>query len=896
MHPFQSRKYFVTSFALLLFLILRLDPAEPQSVRATLPSGRLVTPLGDWVTLAPFPFALAVRPDGEQLAVPSLGFPFALNTVDKPYAAERKVSRIPPGVKSSDDVQIYTGVAYSPDGKLLYDATGESGAVDIWSTESWKQIGRIDLNRPLHRKNFKESFASSLTLSPDGRMLYVIDEGNWRIAVVDTTSRATVASLPTGINPIALCLSPDGKRLYIANSGMFEYKTVPGADPADHLHTGLHYPPFAYPSKEAEKGTVAEGRKIPPLGAENAPRGSSLWTYDLSDRNQPKLLATLRLGGAILPGRNHIVGGAAPSAVVAGDSAVYVAMAHEDTIAVITPDGTRLQAQIPLTPFPAPAFSDRQGHPLRGVMPSGLALSADRLYVTEAGIDALAVVDVPGRRVLGHLPVGWNPSAVALSPDGNTIYVVNAKGKGAGPNGGNGFNPALHGSYIGDLELGSISVIPASLAANAAEMTATVIRDNQSALDTAQPLPRLKHVFLIIRENRTFDEIFGDLPGADGDPTLARYGVHGQVKDDRAMQDLKVTPNAHAMAEQFSTSDRYFTDSDVSADGHRWVMGVAPTPWMNVAWASSYGQRRHSNPFSDTPGRRAMSGAADAPMPEDEPEFGSLWEHVTNAGLHLMNYGESLEVEGMDEMPGSEPEGQRLLLNSPLPKPIFASTDRTFPTANLGIPDIFRFQEFRKDFIKRFQNRPLPSLVVMRLGNDHTTRPRPADGYPLRESYVADNDLALGQILEFLSHQPLWKDSAVFVTEDDPQSGVDHVDAHRSVLLVMGPYVKKNYISHQHSSMGSIQKTIYELLGLGPLNLEDALAADLSDMFVLTPDLKPFESVPPDLRIFNPAAAKYARPRNAKEAAELTDIDDAPRIRQEFSPRKPTSPKDAEQP
>jgi YVTN family beta-propeller protein len=859
-----------------------------QNLKATLPSGRLIMPAGEWVTVAPFPFALAVRGDGKQLVTPSLGFPFALNVLDNLDSSARKVSQIPPGFRSADDVQVYTGVVYSPDGKLLYDATGESGAVDILSTDGWKNIGRIELNSTVGGHTFKESFASSLTLSDDGRTLYVIDEGNWRIVVIDTATRSTIASLNTGVNPIALCLSPNGRRLYIANSGLFEYQLVPGVDPADRLHTGLHYPPFAYPSKEAERGAVVEGRTIAALGKENDPRGSSLWTYDVSDAKNPHLLATLRLGPAILPGKNHIVGGAAPSAVVAGDSAVYVAIAHDDAVAVVAPDGKRVETQISLTPFPDARFADREGHPLRGIMPSGLALHGKRLYVTEAGIAALAVVDTGDRRVLGHFPVGWNPSAVAVSPDGKTLYVANSKGKGAGPNGGSKFDPAVHGSYIGDLELGSISVIPSSLADHAGEMTASVLRNNQDALTADQPLPHLKHVFLIIRENRTFDEVFGDLARADGDPALGRYGMHGQVKGDPAMQELKVTPNAHAMAENFATSDNYYTESDVSADGHRWALGVAPTPWMNIAWASSYGRRRHSNPFSDAPGRRAMSGAADAPMPEDEPEFGSLWEHVGNAGLPLMNYGESLEVEGMDEMPGSEPEGQRLALNSPLPRPIFASTDRTFPTANMGIPDVFRSHEFQRDFTQRLQTIPLPSLTVIRLGNDHTANPRPGDGYPLRESYVADNDLALGQMIEFLSHLPMWKDSAVFVTEDDPQSGVDHVDAHRSVLLVMGPYVKRGYISHRHSSMASIQKTIYELLGLGPLNLEDALAADLSDMFTLTPDLKPFDTVLSDPRIFNPSRARFARPKSAKEAADLSDIDDAQKIRKEFGAKKPS--------
>jgi hypothetical protein len=362
--------------------------------------------------------------------------------------------------------------------------------------------------------------------------------------------------------------------------------------------------------------------------------------------------------------------------------------------------------------------------------------------------------------------------------------------------------------------------------------------------------------------------------------------MHGHVKDNPAMQDLHVTPNAHAMAARFATSDHYFTDSDVSVDGHRWAIGIAPTPWMAMAWPSTYGGRRHGNPFSEAPGRRALGGATDGPMPEDEPEFGSLWEHVSNSGLKVLNYGESLEVEGMDEMVGSEPEGQRLFLNAPVLQTVFAATDRNFATANMGIPDIVRAKEFLKDFPARLAGGDVPAMIVMRLGNDHTAGPRPADGYPLLESYVADNDLALGQIIDALSHSAIWNDTAVFVTEDDPQSGVDHVDAHRSILLVISPYVHHGYISHRHSSMGSIQRTIYELLGLGPLNLEDALAADLGDMFTSEPDLAPYTALPTDPRVFDPALARIARPKTAKEKADLADIDDSQKIRKNFQKKR----------
>jgi DNA-binding beta-propeller fold protein YncE len=855
----------------------------------TLPNGRRITPVGDWTEVAPFPFSLALRPDGKELVAASLGFPFALNVIEDPASASRKVTQLPQGYLSKPEVEVYTGVAYSQDGKLLYVSTGDSGAVDILSTSDWHKVGRIDLNGASGGHEYRDSFGAAMVLSSDGRTLYVIDEANWRVVAIDTGTRVIDASLATGVNPIAICLSPENGRLYIVNSGLFEYETVPGADNADRLHTGLHFPPFGYPSLAAQNGVIAEGKSIPGLGSANDVRGSSLWTYDLSDPAKPCLSASLRLGAPIATGNNGVVGGAAPSAVVASATKVYVALAHQDAIAVIGADGHSVDAEIPLTPFAensSAGFVDRHGNALRGIMPSGLALAGYRLYVAEAGINALGVIDLPENRLLGHLPAGWSPSALLVSKDGSTIYVANAKGKGSGPNAGSNFDPKLHGAYIGELELGSITSVPASVASQAEQLTATVIQDNEAALTKASALPHLKHVFLIIRENRTFDDVFGDLEGADGDASLARYGINGGVKSNPGMQKLQVTPNAHAMAHQFTTSDRYFTDSDVSVDGHRWAIGIAPSPWMAMAWPSTYGGRRHGNAFSEAPGRRALGGATDGPMPEDEPQFGSLWEHVSNAGLKVLNYGESLELEGMDEMAGSEPEGQRLLLNAPVLQPVFAATDRKFPTANMGIPDTVRAQEFIRDFGSRLKAGNVPSMIVMRLGNDHTAGPRPQDGYPLRESYVADNDLALAQIVDFLSRSPIWKDSAVFVTEDDPQSGVDHVDAHRSILLVMSPWVRSGYLSHRHSSMGSVQKTIYELLGIGPLNLEDSLAADLSDMFADQPNPAPYRALPVDPRVFDPSLARIARPRTAKDKADLSDIDDSQKIRKSFQTKK----------
>ena len=247
---------------------------------------------------------------------------------------------------------------------------------------------------------------------------------------------------------------------------------------------------------------------------------------------------------------------------------------------------------------------------------------------------------------------------------------------------------------------------------------------NQAAIAGHAPLPRLKHCFLVIRENRTYDEVLGDVAGANGDPALARYGLDGWAAEDMHATHLRVTPNLHALVSRYAMSDNFSVDSDVSADGHRWVMGIDPTPYFQTAWTSGYGGRRHEFAGAPQPGRRALFGGADAPMPEDEPQFGSLWEHIAASGKGLFNYGEGLEIEGKDEMDGAEPEGNRLFLNAPLPQPVFEATDRRFPTFNLGIPDQFRVAEFERDFRRKLAAGKVPALIVIRLPNDHTADPQ----------------------------------------------------------------------------------------------------------------------------------------------------------------------------
>lgn len=903
-----------------------LLPVQAQNeITAVLPNGREIHPAGNWIPLAPYPFALAVRRDGQQIAVPSIGFPFALNIIDRPDSPEPKVTRIPSGSEKDPNTEVHAGLVYSPDGSLLYLATGDSGKIRACRTTDWRCDRELPLDGPLSGNNFGGSFAATLALSSDGKTLFALDQGNWRIVVIDTDRMERISSIPTGAYPFGLALTPDGNRLYVTNAGLFEYTAIPGTSENDPLHTGLRFPPFAYPSKEAREGAEVEGKHIRGLGDENSDQGSSLWTYDMSDLKHPAVTAKLRLGARIGEGPGDTVGGAAPTGVACDDDAVYVSLAHEDMVAKINEDGTRIIDQAPLSPFTGPNFQDAQGRALRGVMPSGLVLHSGRLYVAESGINAVAVIDTKTMDVLSHIPVGWNPSALAFSPDSTMMYVVNTKGRGAGPNGGKEHDPNTP-SYVGSLEYGSLSAILLGVLPAPDVLTKTVIDANTKAIAGRPSVSQLKHCFLVIRENRTYDEVLGDVKSGNGDPSLARYGMDGWVTleaSKRASVDtsagthehkssrrraaaapsaitrkaataappptthLQITPNLHALAGQFAMSDNFYVDSDVSADGHRWVMGINPTPYFNTAWTSGYGGRRQSSPTATQPGRRAMFGGADAPMPEDEPQFGSLWEHIVNTGKSVLNYGEGLEIEGNAEIDGSAPEGQRLLLNAPLLKPIFESTDRRYPTFNLGIPDQYRVAEFERDFRQRLRAGNVPALIVIRLPGDHTANPRPQDGYPYRASYVADNDLALGRIVDFLSKTPIWKDSALFVTEDDAQDGVDHVDAHRSVLLVASPWVKPGSVSHHHTSMGSIIRTIDELLGLGPMNLEDALAGDINGIFDGQSHLDPYRFRPSDTRVFAPVKARIARPKTKKEAAALRDVDDSNEIRKEMEESVP---------
>jgi hypothetical protein len=252
-----------------------------------------------------------------------------------------------------------------------------------------------------------------------------------------------------------------------------------------------------------------------------------------------------------------------------------------------------------------------------------------------------------------------------------------------------------------------------------------------------------------------------------------------------------------------------------------------------------------------------MNGAAGAIYPEDYNEAGSMWDHLERNGIDFFNFGFSIMFEpGLYDVDFRH-EGIRHYINFPLPQPIWDRTSKRYPTYNTAIPDQFRIDQFIREFDDRWitGRDTMPALMTVIIPQDHGAGDRPEAGYPFRESYMADNDLAVGRIVEYLSHTPYWDNMMIVITEDDAQNGVDHVDAHRSILMVISPWVKRDYVSHTHYSFGSIFKTFWNILGLPYLNQYDAGATDFGDLFSSTPDFTPYNAVAVDPRIFDPQKA-----------------------------------------
>ncbi len=812
-----------------------------DSGESVLPGGRLITPFGDQFFTGSGPFGLAVSDSGRWVVSADGGPRFAITILDTSNNRTRHF--VPkhddePGDADDEWRSVFMGLAFDGE-SAIWASEGESGRVRLIDLATAKRRKSVDLNQG----GYRDSYTGDLAYDPERGLLFVVDQANFRIAVIDTKNAKLLTSIRTGRLPFAIAYDPKRREAYVTNVGMFEYKVVPGTDPNKPEQTGLQFPAYGFPSKEASTGvrraTEAAMVNVPALGNPNAPESNSVAIIQLQDPAAPKLRSLVRTG---LPFGKGIHGGSSPSGVTAYNGKLYVSNANQDTITVIDIASARSEGDIPLR---IPGYEN-----LRGVLPIGLTVdpATNQLLVAEAGINAVGIIDLKTRKLVAHIPAGWFPTQVRVH-DG-TVYVTNAKGHGTGPNS----DPAIVGknSFQGVLRRGTISRYPMPRADQLTALTRTV-RTNNGFDKPPAPRPQLPadldHVIIIVKENRTYDEVFGDIPKGNGIAGLARFG-------------RTVTPNHHAMADRWAISDNFYADSEVSVDGHHWIIDSYPNAWTNSTLMASYGGQKSFR--TGAPGRLLFPESNSSVHPEEQLEAGSLWHHLERNHISFYNFGEGFELAGNNEGAGLAPTGGRLFTNIPMPEPLYRNTSRVYPGYNTNIPDQYRATQLIGEMKRMYGDgkRPFPRLIFIHLPNDHTDKPRPGDGYPARESYVADNDLALGRIVEYFSTTPAWKRTALFITEDDAQGGVDHVDSHRTVLIVGGPYARPNYVSHTNASFVSMLRTVFEVLRLPPLNQYDAAAPSLADCFQDSPGLEPYHAVPSDSHIFDPAKAKAAPGRS----------------------------------
>ncbi len=844
--------------------------------QTVIPNGRLLTPFGKSIDVAPHPFGLTLSADGTVAVTANSGIsPISISIIKNLKSSQPSVLQVPPGPSTDQGVlaSVFMGLAISPDNRIVYVAGGQANKIYLFSIDTGAKLDSIDCSVSESVMKTPDGYIGDMKLSKDGRYIYAVDQMLFRLIVVDTQLKRIVASAKTGRYPFGIILSHDEQKVYVANVGVFEYSKIGNIEAEKDYQKALDFPPFGYGTEEMKKGTRIDSMDIPGLGDPNVPESFSVWSFSVKNPEKPEIQAKIKTG--VLVGETiegiPAVGGSSPNSLAVTDRYVFVSNGTNDNISVIDILHDTIATEIPLKLDPAVKQ-------FRGVIPFGLAVSPDqnRLFVAEAGVNAIGVIDIPSLKVIGHIPTGWFPSKLEVSPDGKTLVVSNAKGFGSGPNGGQAFQEEKEGSYIGNLMKGSVSVMDIPNDKKLRKLTKQVISNNYRIENygdvqkrrARNPIPvfggekesPIKYLVFISKENRTYDEVFGQLEKGKGDPTIARYGRNVAFTNrnkSMKVENATVMPNHLKLAEEFAISDNFYVDSDVSADGHRWLVNTYPNEWVESTVSASYGGNRSYNEKSKAPGSLAMNGSAGAIYPEDYNEAGSMWDHLERNKIEFYNFGFGTMFEPSFYEDSFKLTGVKHYVNYPVPLPMFSRTSKMYPTYNMGIPDQFRVNQFIKEFDEKWMQSgtEMPSIITVILPNDHGAGERPEAGYPFRESYMADNDLAVGRIVEYLSKTPYWKNMAIVITEDDAQNGVDHVDAHRSVLMVISPYAKRNYVSNVHFSFGSIFKTFWNVLGMPYLNQYDAAANDFADLFTATPDFTPYNAAAVDLRIFDPEKA-----------------------------------------
>lgn len=845
-----------------------------------LPSGRYVSPAGKTIRITHDPFGLAVSPNGKVSITLHDGVITIINNDDlKSKRIPDYNNNIPSPLKKGS----FIGLAFDSTKNIVYLSGGDAGSVIVFDYVNFKMIDSISLNGVFNKIKYEDSFTSDLLLL--GNELFVLDRGNFRLVRININTKKIIASIPTGRQPFGLAISPDKKTVLVANVGMYSYPLVEGTTMENYNQQMIPYHPFANNTEESINGKIIDGKKIPGLGSPNAPESMSVYSINLDSNKTTSILKTGLLLGEMIEDA-EVVGGSSPNSIVMGKKYAYVTNATNDNISVIDYKKGVILKHIPIK-------VDNRIDKLRGLLPFGIEMSKDEktLYVALLGFNAVAVIDISTEKTIGLIPSGWGPTRVKLSKDEKELFIISCRGYGAGPNGGLNFKKPIQGTYIGDIQLATFQKVQIPNKVELAAYTKQAIANtfvsitsdeyNSTILPSTPTLNAslIKHIVFISKENRTFDEVLGQLPNAYGDSSLARFGngVDIITKVD-ALRNVNITPNHTKLAKKYACSDNFYCDSDASIHGHHWMLGVIPNEWVEANSSVD----KTAILTSTAPGRR-FPGSTGSMDPEDYAEIGGLWEALERNNISFYNFGQANETAHVREDWNDTATGAAHIVMVPMQKAVWSKTSHNFAGYNTNIPDQFRMNQFEEEFTKKWLNGKdtLPQLLTVMLPNDHTSSPRKEDGYPYQHSFVADNDLALGRMIHFLSRTSYWKDMLVIVTEDDPQGGVDHIDAHRSILLLAGPYVKKGYVSHTHANFGSILKMMYNILGIPYVNQYDITASLISDVFTSTPDYSPYDFEFPDKRVFDwdLAMKKYNKTLDWKKIKKGPDMDDADDIR-----------------
>jgi len=796
-------KYFGVTFMVLCAMVLCSQPSWREHVGRQpdgtflLSNGWRLKPVGEQVPLSTLPMSSVLSKDGKYLLVLNGGFRppsiLVFSTADW-----KEVSHAPV-------TDAWLGLAMSPDGSRVYSSGGAQGAVFEFSFASGvlTPLRKIAIF-PGQQGKSAENFIGDVAVSPDGSRLYAAEMYHDSIAVIDANSGEILHHFKTGRRPYRILFHPDGKAFFVSSwsdASVYLYDAKTGGE-MSRIRLGPHTTDMVLSDKNPD-GSPSDQRYRLFVAAANT---NSVFVVGVDDTKQMKLLESINVA---------------------------------------------------LTPR----------HPL-GMTPSAVGLSPDKskLYVACSDANVVAVTDISERRsrVTGFIPVGWYPTAVSTLSDGR-ILVLNGRGLESYPNpqyAGPRRVSDVHGGdphgmyYVATMQTGTLSIIdpPSDDTLDGYSKTAQSLSPyKDDDLDLAnlpddsvivskpgKPSP-IEHVIYIVKENRTYDQVFGAIGKGNSDPDLCLFNE-------------SVAPNHYKLARQFVLFDNFYVNADVSADGHNWAMASIAPDYVQKMWPNEYANRGKAYDF-------------EGEEPANSPPAGYIWDNAVEAGLTVRNYG---YWSNNRKQPG--PNGEQVEdLRDPVLKGI---TNMKYRGFDLDYPDVDRARTFLDD-VKQFDaSGTMPQMMILRLGNDHTNGTTPGKLSPL--ALFADNDYALGLIVDGVSHSKFWPHTAIFVIEDDAQNGPDHVDSHRSPMLAISPYTERGIIDSSFYNQSSILRTMELILGMHPLTHFDAGAHPLYAAFSATPDNAPYQAEKPRISLTdrNPAHSATAARSAKMDFDEADDIDD----------------------